>query len=107
MAKKPTHIEEVERAPLILKAFAIRDAKTKTFTPPMFLMHRAEAWRAFDQIVNDGQGQQLIQKYPADYSLYEVGEFNVDKGVLTSIDVHDLVAHGADIRAAREQSQKH
>jgi hypothetical protein len=64
-----------------LKAFAIRDTKAEAFTrPPIFVQATGLAIRLFTDAANDQENE--IGKYPADFTLFEVGEFDQVEGKL-------------------------
>lgn len=72
---------------MILKAFAIRDAKAEAFGLPFFKLTPGEAERDFRTAVNDfSTKNNLYSKYPDDYDLYYLGEYDDTKGVFTSLD---------------------
>lgn len=65
---------------MILKAFSLLDTKVQTFSPPFFLSHLGHAARAVSQL-----GQDLnttVGRHPADFMLYEIGEFDDQTGGL-------------------------
>lgn len=61
-----------------LRCFSVQDAKLKIFMPPFYFNHIGEALRAWDDIVNDPKT--TVSKYPSDFVLYELGEFDSDTG---------------------------
>jgi len=63
---------------MITKVVAIFDKKTKCFTPPYHSKTKGEALRSFMEIVKNPQT--LINKYPEDYTLYLLGEFDDNLG---------------------------
>lgn len=61
-----------------LKAFSIRDAKAESFNHPYFAKTHGEAERNFRELANDSQS--MVCKYPDDYDLYYVGDYDTDSG---------------------------
>lgn len=60
--------------------FSVYDDKAKTFLPPFFLLNNAVAVRAFGDCVNTpGHAWNMN---PADYSLFRVGVWHSDTGVV-------------------------
>lgn len=57
------------------KIFTIFDEKVKSYSPPFYSVHKGQALRSWEELVNDG-GKSTISKYPKDFSLYELGEFD-------------------------------
>jgi len=66
-----------------LKAFAVFDSKIESWHPPMFFQHTGQAERTWMELCRDTQS--MLNKHEADYVLYQIGEFNDDTGILTSI----------------------
>lgn len=66
---------------MISKIFAIYDSKAKAYFPPFFLHAAAVAKRTFADCVN-GQDH-TFSKNPADYTLFEIGEFNDQNAQIT------------------------
>lgn len=57
-----------------LRAFAVLDTKTGAFALPFFTHHVAMAMRMIYEAVSDERSS--LAKYPADYVLYAIGEFD-------------------------------
>lgn len=74
----------------VLKMFTILDSKVEAFRSPFFCAHVGEAARMFERAANDKEIQ--IGQTPEDFSLFEVGEFDVATGVVTPI--HPPKNHG-------------
>jgi len=45
---------------------------------PFLVPHAGAALRSWEEIVNDGQS--VMSKYPADFTLFELGSFDSDTG---------------------------
>lgn len=67
---------------MILKIFAVHDSAVMAYMQPFFLRARGEAIRAFEGLVNDPNT--AVNKKPSDYTLFELGEFDDSKGLVTS-----------------------
>ena len=80
---------------MILKAFTIRDSKGEVFNTPFFQKTHGEAERSFKELVNDQQS--MVAKYPDDYDLYYIGEYNQDTGVLRPTDTPQHVAKAINV----------
>lgn len=59
---------------MILKVFVLYDAKVCAYMPPFFMHSRGHALRALSDLVLDKSTN--IGKYPSDFTLFELGEFN-------------------------------
>lgn len=69
---------------MITKVFAIYDTKALCFGVPFFMPTVGGAVRAFADVANESTS--TIYKHPTDYILFQVGEFDDDKG-----DLHNLL----------------
>jgi len=63
---------------MVLKAFSVRDSKTEVFNTPFYQKTHGEAERSFRQICTDDKS--MVSKYPEDYDLYYLGEFDDQTG---------------------------
>lgn len=67
-----------------MKAFAIYDSKADAYMAPFFFAATGLAIRAFIRLVNDEQSE--VCRFPADYTLFEIGTFEQADGVLMPMD---------------------
>lgn len=79
---------------MVKQVFSVFDKKAKAYTQPFFMNQKGEALRAFDGIVADKQTQ--IAKYPEDFALYKLGEFDDVSGLLSSLNEPEFIAHAVD-----------
>ncbi len=56
------------------KIFTIYDTKAEAYFPPFYLPQSSMAIRQFGDMVNDSNSS--ISKHPADYTLFELGEWD-------------------------------
>ncbi|WNK12661.1 MAG: nonstructural protein [Microvirus sp.] len=68
-----------------LKAFALLDTKVSAFHTPFFMAHTGHAIRACGELGADLST--TVGRHPADFILYEIGEFDDSRGSLLP---HDL-----------------
>lgn len=61
-----------------LKMFSVVDVKVGAYMTPFFMRSRGEALRAWASTVNDGKSSMCA--FPTDFCLYELGEFDDEKG---------------------------
>ena len=64
---------------MILKAFSIYDSKAESYNNPIFVPAMGQATRMFYDQVNDETSP--FNKHPEDYTLFYIGEFDMDKGI--------------------------
>lgn len=67
---------------MVHKIYTVYDSKAETYLPPFFMRSKGEALRAWIQAVNDEQTQ--FNKYPADFTMFELGEFDDVTGVINN-----------------------
>ena len=65
------------------KVFTIYDSKAEHHFPPQFLQAPGQAIRYFEDEANNPESP--IGKHPQDYSLFQIGEFDDDLGLLTPL----------------------
>jgi hypothetical protein len=61
---------------MILKVFSIFDSKVGAYMKPVFVISKGEIIRSFQEAVNDKSGNSNLAKYPQDFTLFEIGEFD-------------------------------
>lgn len=66
------------------KMFAIRDSKGEFFNTPFFQKTHGEAERSFKTLVSDERSN--ISKYPEDFDLYYLGEYDDQTGTVSALD---------------------
>ena len=64
-----------------LKIFSIYDVKAEAFNTPFFMHTNGQAIRGFTTEASNLES--LIGKYPEDYSLFELGEFDDSNASIT------------------------
>jgi hypothetical protein len=67
-----------------MKIFSIYDSKADAYATPFFFKRDGEAIRAFTQLANDNNSQ--VGKFPSDYTLFELGEYDETTGVITPVE---------------------
>lgn len=72
------------------KIFTVYDSKVEAYLTPFTMRTLGEAVRAFTELVNDPKTQ--FNKYPGDYTLFEIATFNLDTGTITPHSV--IINHG-------------
>lgn len=73
------------------KVFSIRDTKAEVFNPPFFKSTHGEAERDFRSLCNDPKS--MPNKYPDDFELYYVGDFDDQTGLMSPTSVVQSVIH--------------
>jgi len=57
-----------------MKIFSVHDSKAEAYLPPIYFKSAGEAIRSFETACSDIQSN--FHKYPADFTLVELGEFD-------------------------------
>lgn len=65
-----------------MKIYTIYDNKAAFYGQPFVAHNAADATRSFQQGANDDQT--MICKNPADYELFEIGEYDIQTGLITA-----------------------
>lgn len=63
-----------------LKMLSVYDSKIAGYMTPFFSVHAGQALRGWEEVCNDGQSP--MSKFPADFTLFELGEFDDSCGEL-------------------------
>lgn len=89
-----------------LVACAIYDSVAKAFLPPFFVHNSVIAQRAVSDVANDDS--HAIGKNPADYTLFRLGEFDDDTGLLKPLQPAENLGNAAsfvrEIHDVRDQN---
>lgn len=78
---------------MILKVYAVRDAKAECYLQPLFKITHGEAERDFKTLTKDEKS--TVNKYPEDYDLYYLGEYDNIRGVFKPLDTPQHIAKAA------------
>lgn len=83
---------------MILPMFAINDIKAHAFNQPALSANEETVKRSFyEMLVN---GNDPIMKFsPNDFSLYKIGEFDTEKGIVKPCFPIEFIASGGDLYA--------
>lgn len=66
------------------KVYTVRDAKAEVYNTPFYQTTHGEAERTFKALVNNNES--MVGKYPDDYDLYYLGEFDDVVGNIISLE---------------------
>lgn len=80
---------------MVLKMFSIRDTKGEIYNNPFFQKTAGEAQRSFKSLVNDDKSS--IKRYPEDYHLYYLGEYDDQTGKFAPLDAPVHQCSGVDV----------
>lgn len=86
-----------------LKVYSVYDVKTEAYLNPFYMKTRGEAVRAWGEVVNDPQTN--FCKFPTDYVLYEIGEFDDAKGTIECYEPRIPIGTALEYKKQPEDSQ--
>lgn len=85
---------------MIYKIFSIYDSKAECYDRPIFARSTAEIVRDLTQIVNTTNENNKFYLYPADFTLFEIGEYDDQTSKFNLLDtkhsivvLHELVSN--------------
>lgn len=79
-----------------MKIFSVHDCKAEAYLPPIFMKTKAEAIRAFQTTVESFDSQ--FHKYPADFTLVELGEFDETTAAISALDIPLILANASEFK---------
>lgn len=82
------------------KCFTVFDSKASVFMQPFYMRAGGEAVRAFAASI--ARSGHPFHDYPADYTLFEIGEFDDDTGTFTNYDVKVNLGNGVQFLPTKE-----
>jgi hypothetical protein len=81
--------------------YAVYDKKMAEYGPPVAVGHVIEAERWFDSLVN---GEGVVSRYPEDFALYRIGDYDVASGTMTA-EAPVFIVDGASLVRSKEVQQ--
>lgn len=81
---------------MILKLFAVKDMKAQIFHRPTVSASVAEATRSWELVANESES--VISKFPHDFRLFHIGDFNTESGFLVMNDSVADLGSAADFK---------
>lgn len=79
------------------KLFTVYDSKSETYLSPVAHNATGDALRSFADAVNAPPKSSNLSDHPEDFTLFEIGTFNICTGELIAIDKKSL-ANGIDVK---------
>lgn len=94
---------EVWADPRNVKVFAVYDSKAEAYMQPFFMQSKGQAIRSWQDVVEDEKTQ--FAKHPGDFTLFEIGEYNEEKGLLIPHQQKINLGSALETRAASQNSR--
>lgn len=85
------------------KIFTVHDNKAGAYMQPFFAVNEMVAIRMFSDLVNDPE--HLFGKHPADFTLFQIGQFTDDHAKITQPEVHKMLGAGVEFLFPDDQEQ--
>lgn len=86
-----------------VSVFAIFDTKAEAFGQPFFTQTAGLAARSFGQACSNTETD--YNKYPLDFILYELGEYDDETGKIESLNPMEICSASQAIKAARKEAK--
>ncbi len=80
---------------MMLKIFAIFDAKALAYLPPFVLPEEGMAMRTFSDCVNSKDHQ--FGAHPEDYTLFFLGLYDDKTGIFSELEARSVLANGVEM----------
>lgn len=77
--------------------FSIYDVKAEIYNKPFPLINKDVALRGFSEYIQNGDINDDIVKYPADFILHEIGTYDDSTGLLTPHNAPIYIGRGSEI----------
>lgn len=84
-----------------MKVFVVHDSKVGAYMTPFFARTIGEAMRSWESLCNDGKS--MMSQYPADFSLFEVAEYDDQSGRFAQADVLKSLGTALEVKRAPEE----
>jgi len=84
----------------VVKVYSVYDSKAEAYLPPIFFPTDAAAVRAFGSAVSSPDHD--FCKYPEDYTLFAVGEWDEQKGELTGYSTQISIVTARSLEVKRD-----
>jgi hypothetical protein len=78
------------------KLFSVYDSKIESYDKPFMAKTRGEAIRGFRDFVNEKDN--MVSRHPEDYTLFEIGEYDEEKGLLLPHKAHHNCGKALDYK---------
>jgi hypothetical protein len=80
---------------MLLKVYAVRDAKAEFYSQPFYKRTHGEAERDFSVLVNDQKS--TVHPFPQDYDLFWLGDYEDKTGIMSPPETPLHIAKAIDL----------
>lgn len=81
-----------------MRIFTVYDTKAAIYGQPFYAVTDGIALRMFSDAVNNNSPDNALNRYPEDFTLYYIGEFDDATGSVTGNLIPILVANGTVVK---------
>lgn len=82
-----------------LRLFSIYDAEAKAYLRPFWSDYKANAMRSFRGLINQKDDRDnMVANHPDQFTLFELGVFDVRTGVFTSHPIPQTLGNGLEYK---------
>lgn len=85
----------------MLKMFTVYDSQTEAYLPPFCCRSVGEAMRSFEDAANNKDSN--ICKYPAAFTLFEIGSYDDDKGEISVFEAKKSLALAVELKRDNQE----
>lgn len=83
-----------------LQIFSIFDEKAQAYNSPQYLQHKGEAIRMLQTTMDNKDS--MLSKYPQDFSLYCIGDYDDNLGKISGKIEPELVIRATELLATKD-----
>jgi len=87
-----------------MKMYTVYDSKAEAYLNPFVLRSKGEAIRSFQTEANKPDSN--LNRYSEDYTLFEIGTFDTDTGIVTSNKIHTALGKAIEFRKDSINAQR-
>lgn len=80
------------------KLYVVYDSKSETYTHPTVNPARGQAIRSFADAVNGDPSSSVLASHPEDFTLFEIGTFDNQTGLIELYEARESVCNGLDLK---------
>lgn len=85
---------------MTLQVFALHDSKAEAYLRPFFAQSKGLALRSMLEVLSDKEHP--VTKYPADYHLFHIAEYDDATGIITPLSVKENLGCALDLSALKQ-----
>ena len=85
-----------------LLLYSIKDSRVGLYEPPFAFSHEGQATRFWTDVVNDPEKRSAACRYPNEFALHKIGEFDSETGEVLQESPPVFVAFGTDVFAKNQ-----